>query len=271
MSVNTEAAVAFINEFGTDLERTCIVLTLGGTRPTTELVDTLFAAEQREDGSWAPEWAPDYGSLDATCDRLKVSEWLGVPNTAKALDSAVGFIMSKQREDGSWQEDDAIAGRAPEYLDPGNADATFYVTAYCAYWMMSLAQFAPSTRRAANYLQGVHDMDGHPGGAPLKAHWLSAASLHRFGDQERSAAIMSFLNRNINDSTASDILGAMCATLYVSGVATDQPVLLRALDMLEERQQEDGRWTSDESESNDPFVTFTAMRALKLGGRVNIE
>jgi hypothetical protein len=82
------------------------------------LLHSLCLAGQREDGGWPPPWTHEYSSLDATCFRLAQGEGLGIGFLEPAFAHAAAFLRARQRQDGSWEEDEALAAVTPSWVKP---------------------------------------------------------------------------------------------------------------------------------------------------------
>ena len=78
--VNEEKAIEFIRHNGNPLAEAQLDWILQRTRPSYAVTFKLFE-DQRHDGSFAPFWAPDNSSIDATCYRLAQAEGLGLNYT----------------------------------------------------------------------------------------------------------------------------------------------------------------------------------------------
>ena len=70
-------AISFVESRGDQAELARLRALLSGTATPDTVVDAVLDG-QREDGGWAPFWAPNYSGLDATCFRLALAEQLGV-------------------------------------------------------------------------------------------------------------------------------------------------------------------------------------------------
>jgi squalene cyclase len=130
--IHIQSAAAFVNSHGDATEQARLRYLLNGERPSQAAVNTLLAG-QREDGGWAPFWAPAYSSLDATCFHLAQAEQLGltiaITNSEPAIGRALGFLTQRQRASGRWAEDESVTDLAPPWAKPGETSATLYLTA----------------------------------------------------------------------------------------------------------------------------------------------
>src|SRR5947209_19513546 len=105
--MNIQAAIAFVRVNGDSVEQARLDYLLSGEPPDPAIVRQLFAG-QRADGGWSPFWASDYSSLDATCFRLAQAEQFGMTGKEPAVRDALAFLAQRQRDDGSWEEDEHV-------------------------------------------------------------------------------------------------------------------------------------------------------------------
>ena len=87
------AAVAYVNERGTAVERARLRYLLHGESAPAD-VREQFERGQRGDGGWSPPWAGDYSSVDATCFQLAQADQLGLDRRAPLFIDAVRFLAA---------------------------------------------------------------------------------------------------------------------------------------------------------------------------------
>lgn len=259
--MNLGKAVDFVKQSGNEVELARLDYLLTGKRPSQEVVDKFFTG-QRSDGGWAPFWAGDYSSVDATCFRLAQAEQLGIGKAEMAVERAVHFLAQRQTANGSWQEDEKVSDLAPPWAKPGDLTATLYLTANCALWLALLSNDRDKALGAAGYLYRHLDESGKLPGY-LQTHWLAAALWQKLAWQEAAERVSAYLGGKLTDLAASD-LSWLITTLCATGVEADHPLLEVAAALLEPAQQSDGRWASEDGPGQDVHVTLEALRALRL-------
>src|SRR5262245_31688060 len=198
MPVDFERAVAFVREQGDEFDHARLDLLLGeGTLMAPEQ-EQRFLAGQRRDGGWPPFWAPEYSSLDATCYRLSQGEGLQLGFFHPAFARAADFLRSRQRSDGSWEEDDAVREVAPLWARPGELAPRLYLTANCGWWLANASLGGAfvttdeAAKRAGAYLERHLAQDGmFP--SFLHAHWLAAGLWIRLGRDDLSQSVLDYL------------------------------------------------------------------------------
>jgi hypothetical protein len=260
---NIQAAIAFIRANGGSVEQARLDYLLNGEYPNPAIVQQLFAG-QRADGGWNPFWAPDYSSLDATCFRLAQAEQFGMTAQEPALRDALTFLAQRQRDDGSWEEDEHVAELTPPWATPGNMAARLYLTANCAFWLATLMETPVNTSLAADYLQNHLDSNGQ---LPtfLHAHWLAGGLWHRLGRKE-AKRIFNYLEQQLPALPASN-LAWLLSTLLLAGVQLSESIIEQAASLLEQLQEQDGRWMSEDGPERDVHATLEALHVLRLCGR----
>jgi len=251
-------AMAFVRTHGTALARAHLARLCGDASLVPE-ARRILAGEQRSDGGWAPPWAPDASSVDATCFRLAQAEQAGLRHDA-FVRRATAFLAARQHTDGYVEEDATLAFAAPPWATPGDMQARIYLTANAGYCLNALGGDSGSVTRAVAWLRSRVPADGHLPSF-LHAHWLAAGLLHGAGAGDVAARIMTYLDGRLDDLEPSH-LAWLLVTLRGAGVAPDAPLLAGAMTRLAARQELDGRWPSEDGPAQDAGVTLEALRAL---------
>jgi hypothetical protein len=270
MPADYERAVAFILAHGGDIERFALNQLAGASYRfslAAVKVERQLLAGQRPDGGWAPFWASDYSSLDATCYRLAQAETAGLPLPQEALE----FLHSRQKPDGSWEEDESVHDLAPPWATPGDLTARLYLTANCGWWLINGMEhgaqgYEDQAARAGAYLEGHLAEDGSLPSF-LQTHWLAAALWIRLEEgqpelPEQAKRTLDYLATQLDDETPAGALGWMLTTLAPLGVPPEHPAIVKAVAVLSEKQRPDGGWTSEDGPERDAWVTTQALRAL---------
>lgn len=262
-------AIDFVRSHGTALEQARLNLLMGSRDGIPAAVAELEKG-QRPDGGWAPFWAQDASSVDATCFRLAQCEQLGLTTNAM-IRGAVAFLAIRQQQDGSMEEQPDLASVAPPWAAPGDVAAQIYLTANAGYW---IRHYQPSNPALARIHQFLTSHIGPHGRVPsfLHAHWLTAGLLYGLGAKPSAQQIMDGLRARLSELEASNFAW-MINCLCVMGVAPDAPVIADSLSALEALQQDDGRWSGEDGEGQDVHTTLETLRAIsfvrplpKLGG-----
>jgi hypothetical protein len=270
MPPDYERAVAFLLAHGSGVERYAL-----NRREDKNLYETPSSSEierqlldgQRADGGWAPLWASDYSSLDATCYRLAQAETAQVSVPPGALE----FLRSRQRPDGSWEEDESARDLAPPWVRPGDLAGRLYLTANCGWWLINgMAHgeqgYADEAARAGAHLERHQTGDGSLPSF-LQTQWLAAALWIRleWGQPdlpEQATHTLDYLATQLDGETPAGALGWMLTTLAPLGVPAEHPAIVKGLALLSEQQRPDGGWTSEDGSARNAWVTLQALLAL---------
>jgi hypothetical protein len=270
MPADYERAVAFILAHGSGVELHALNELAGANlydAPSSSKVKQHLLEGQRPDGGWAPFWATDYSSLDATCYRLARAEvaHLSLPQTA------LEFLRSRQHLDGSCEEDESVRDLTPPWTKPGDLTARLYLTAHCGWWLINGREhgaqgYEDEATRASAYLE---ERQAENGSLPsfLQTHWLAAALWIRleWGQPdvpEQAMRALDYLATQLDDETPAGALGWMLTTLAPLGVPREHPAITKAVALLSEQQRLDGGWTSEDGPERDAWVAMQALLAL---------
>jgi len=262
--MNIEKAIQFVKNNGNEVEQARLNYILTNERPSEKIIADLFA-HQQSDGGWSPFWADDYSSLDATCFRLAQAEQLGITQSEITVRRALNFLSQRQSPDGSWEEEMKVVDLAPPWAKPGDLSAKLYLTSNCGLWLALLGNPDNRASKAAEYLQTHLDQDGHLPSF-LHAHWLAGGLWHKL-DWQASTHTFEYLNKRIGDLATSN-LSWLITTLCAAEVPISHHLVIKAVSLLEQSQQDDGYWESEDGSSQNVHSTLEAIRALSLCGRV---
>jgi hypothetical protein len=269
--VDIDAAVGFVVARGDAVDRARLSSLRSSVSPPEDVIANVEAG-QLANGGW-PAGDLTVASIDATCFRLAEIDdlnGLGRPAAKRALT----FLANRQRLDGSWEEDQALAESAPPWARPGDPEARFYLTANAAFWL-SVASIGgavepaldppPYDTQLTRAAQAIRDALDDSGAWPgfLISGWLAAAVLHRTEWFYESARIQFTLAERVDTMSAADVAW-MLAALRRVGAGTDESLMAAARRRLDETQRSDGAWPSDDAPAFDVHTTLTALRALLL-------
>ena len=234
--------------------------------PTPEIIAKVEMGQSPE-GGWPAFWGGDVPSLDATCFRLAELDDLGAIERPAAR-AAIDWLASRQRPDGGWQEDDSLADTAPPWAQPGDPEATLYLTANVGFWLAVAgapsSEVNPHAEVLARATQAFRSAMRPDGTWPsfLVAGWLGAAMMFQTGWFYESAQIQVILAERIPEMSAADVAW-MSAALRRAGLSPDDFVLAAARKRLTETQRPDGGWPSDDGDAFDVHTTLAAIRGMR--------
>jgi hypothetical protein len=264
------AAAQIVEQRGDAAERARLRYMLAGEPASAEAVRQALAG-QRADGGWQAAWAPDYSSLDATCQRLARAEQLGLGTGEPAVMRALLCLAQRQQGDGAWEEDPEVDSMAPAWDKPGNREARLYLTANCGYWLARAARpgagsLRESAVRASGYLDTYLDSRGRlPSFLPT--HWLAAGLWHCLDHRGLADNVYAFLEGRVPEMPASSLAWLIIALRGV-GLEAGHSLVLSGAMRLAGLQAGDGRWPSEDGPGGDVSATLDALYALKRAEKI---
>ncbi len=200
---------------------------------------------------------------------------LGDLEESKALIGKItNFLEKNQNSDGSWNENTDLLKipDLPAWLNPENKDARLLTTALCVYIMSIEKPGSSVTQKGISYLKKHQLSDGSFKGFIHTAWIAGAALLGYYGTfyavgREMALIIDDILDQDHSGSTISWI----ALSLIFAGFTSDSlPVLSRALDLLQQSQQKDGLWTS-EDQGREIETTVDCLITLDLGKKIRLK
>jgi len=268
--VDIDAAIGFVVARGDQVDRARLSW-LRSELPAHPDMIAKVEMGQTASGGWPAFWGGDQPSIDATCFRLAELDDLGALDRDAAR-GAVRWLASRQRRDGTWQEDESLASSAPSWAKPGDPEASLYLTANAGFWLTVAGPPIPApspeatthaevVARATQAFRAALRPDGSwP--SFLVAGWLGGAMLYHAGWFYESAQIQLRLTDRIPDMSAADVAWLAAAFRRV-GLSPLDGVLEAARLRLGQTQRTDGGWASDDGEAFDVHTTLAAIRGLR--------
>jgi hypothetical protein len=273
--VDIDGAIGFVVAHGDQVDRARLSWLRSAVPPQPDL---LAKAEmgQAPEGGWPAFWGGDRASIDATCFRLSELDDLGAldrPPARRALD----WLATRQRPDGTWEEDETLADSAPPWAQPGDPEARLYLTANAGFWLavggsigspgpgsLSGPDPSPYAEVVARATQTFRASMREDGSWPsyLIAGWLGGALLFHAGWYYEAAQIQVLLAERVPDMTPADVAWLAVAFRRV-GMSADDSLMVAARKRLTETQRTDGGWPSDDGPAFDVHTTLAAIRAVR--------
>jgi hypothetical protein len=261
--VDIDRAIGFVVAHGDTVNRARLSWLRTGAPPAPEvIVDAEIG--QVPSGGWPAFWASDVASIDATCFRLAELDDLGALGRPAAR-AALDWLVSRQRPDGTWEEDESLAGDAPPWAMPGDSEATLYQTAHAGFWLaVTGAEIHPHVGAVQNAARALMHRLRPDGTWPsfLAAGWLSAAVLYDQGLFYESARIQAVLGERLPGMAPADV-AAMTATLRRVGIAANEWLVMAAMRRLADTQRSDGGWSNDAGSDFEVHTALTVIRACR--------
>jgi len=272
--VDIDAAIGYVVAHGDPVDRARLSYLRTGALAPPEVIEKTDSG-QMSGGGWPAFLGGDVASVDATCFRLMELDDLGALGQPAGT-RGLAWLVSVQRADGSWEEDEALASDAPPWARPGDPEARLYLTSLAGYWLTvaALANPAPAVaglsdrpevpqpaRTAAELILTEVRPDG-TWPSFLATGWYAAAVLHEHQYFYESARIQLVLGDRLAGMSPADV-AAMAAALRRVGIAQSDWLLAAARKRLAQTQRSDGGWPSDDGPAFDVHTTLTAIRACR--------
>jgi hypothetical protein len=268
--VDIDSAIGFVVARGDQVDRARLSWLRSELPPSPDMVDKVEMG-QSTGGGWPAFWGGDKPSIDATCFRLAELDDLGALERPAAR-AAIAWLATRQRPDGTWQEDESLAGTAPPWATPGDPEATIYLTANAGFWLCvagppvplpspEASQHAEVLARATQAFRAALRPDG-TWPSFLVAGWLGAAMLFKTGWFYEAAQIQVVLANRMPEMSAADVAW-LSASFRRVGLSNEDFVLQKARARLAETQRSDGGWPSDDGDAFDVHTTLAAIRGMR--------
>jgi len=267
--VDIDGAIRYVIAQGDPVERARLSFLRTGAPPPPHIIERIGAG-QTASGGWPASGDGTVPSVDATCFRLGELDDLGGLHGPE-VERALAWLATAQRADGTWQEDESLAGEAPEWARPGDPEATLYLTALAGFWLtvadveadpyhQSPPRYAPQLQAAARFVVAQLRPDGSwP--SFLAAGWHAAGLLHEQQFFYESARVQLVLGDRMDDMSPAETANMAAALRRVN--LGDDWLLQSARKRLAETQRTDGGWDSDEGPLFDVNTTLTVIRACR--------
>lgn len=256
--MNREKAIQFVQKNGSDLEQARLQYLLHKERPSPAIIQQL-CNPQRDDGGFAPFWAPDYSSIDTTCYWLALAEQLGIGIAEPAVAHALRFLEKNQKKNGRFTEGLSVVDSAPPWAAPGDLAAELYLTANAGFWLAYFG-FAKAALQSAHFLRTHLDDNANKLPSFAQTHWLACGLAWQLNvhDLIESLEPRLYLYARLPQSTND--LAWMLTTLLCADYKAEHDIISTGLKQLVKMQKADGRFPSDEGQ--DVHTTLEALRVL---------
>jgi hypothetical protein len=258
---NLPLAVAYIRKHATPIELARLWRIVGESDAVLE-AEQQVAALQNPDGGWPyRQEAGQPSSLAATHHTLTWLGELGLRPGAIAQ-RGLDYLLSTQQPDGSWHESASIlALHPPDWMSPANDRATAYLTADSAYHLaLGRSPELDAVGNACTYLYQLELDEQYP-----QTIWSIGAlfTIVEGADSEVAQAAQGYLERRLDRTWDAGTLAWLLNTYLNAGISPSMPILVKARALLEQMQQANGSFSSEEGEGFALDVTIQAVRALQ--------
>jgi hypothetical protein len=266
--IDMNAAVTFVERHGTDLECARLRQVLYGTKPDPRVVRP-FTQRQSEDGGFPFGMvAGNPSTVSHTLNGLHWLDELGMLASDPA-DRALRFLLARQKPDGGWDEDPAIAEFGPPpWAEPGVLRARLYLTALAAFWL-GVMDDAPrlAFQRALDFLAAHQREDGKFTGF-MHTTWIATSVFAMTGVHYQEVVDRGIAALSAEPLTAwvdSQICWAL-ECFAKAGLPKAHPFVADCLTELADRQVPKGGWVSEDGAARSAAATIGVLKILKHYG-----
>lgn len=261
-------ALSYVREHGNERERALLKVLLRHELSDADL--SAITQYQNPDGGFrAVEVAGDSSLVGATAAAVIYLCSLGAQEFGMTQ-AAADFLLHRQRPDGRWGEDPALAGAGlPMYYAPGSQDVEAWETAAACVALSALG-LPLDHRPATGWLAKRPCLRGQAPAIPIEAPLLYAA-FHRTeaaGSHHRDAARRAAQALDMRGRDTWELPFAVLSMRLV-GLPADDMVVAAWCDELEGRQSPGGAFS--QRGEPDGIMTVYALAALDLAGRVTLD
>lgn len=239
-----------------------------------EVIEAL-AVNQRDDGGWTrtdKDFQGDLSIITAAFVALQWLSWIGDRDSSVMLNT-LDFLRRTQRDDGSWDEPDAIVDfNPPFWMLPGRYGNQVWLTAaLCCKLMESGLQHEVDFAKAVNFVRRGWNGKRFPD--YNHTHWMALPLFHIHGSGNGTdEQIVSGCRRILYDTVEQgkgdpgDVISIAHASHLAGDVAEDLFEL--SLASVTGNQQEDGGWITGHGEEHRASFTVEALFLFRKIGLV---
>lgn len=271
--IDPDKAVAFVRE-SNDPALSSVAGFSTGACSRGEVIEAL-AVNQRDDGGWTrtdKDFQGDLSIITATFVAFQWLNWIGDRNSQVLLDT-LDFLRRTQREDGSWDEPEAIVDfNPPFWMLPGRYGNQVWLTsALCCKLLESGLQHAVDFARAVDFVRGGWNGERFPD--YNHTHWMALPLFHLHGsgdstDEQIVIGCKEILCHAVEEGKGDpgDIISIAHASRLAGDVAKDLFEL--SLASVTGNQQEDGGWITGHGEEHRASFTVEALFLFRKIGLI---
>lgn len=263
-TIDLKRAVQFIESKGAPADKARLRTILHGAEPDAVILRPLFDLQNNDGGFPSRPRPGNVSSVDATLTTLwRLDGWGLFPSPA--AEKALAFLITQQREDGSWDENPALPriDLAP-WIIPGDYNTRVYLTAYSAFWLgLTPHRKQPAFQQAAGYLAVQQEGSGKLPGFSHSS-WIGAGVFFLGGEPFRRNAEngLAYLSAIPFSEWEDSQLAWAVDCLRRAGLPVETPWISTALEQLSQRQNEEGSWVSEDGPSYTIAATLEVIRVF---------
>ncbi|MFW9975865.1 MAG: prenyltransferase/squalene oxidase repeat-containing protein [Candidatus Thorarchaeota archaeon] len=262
--IDLEKTSAFIKGLEDEILTARMSAIVENRKPSRQLLEKIELL-RKSDGGFA-FWEQDVSSITST---LNVVGWLDdfSLRAGSLVERTFDFLLEHQREDGGWDEIEEIRDfEPPPYMMPGELNTRTWLTAFCAHWFIRFGRAEPLGTKGcpAKFLMRHVKPSGLISGY-LYASWdaLVMFNYHPGPESEEFRKLLSGVRRHFKPTEHDGADFAwLLRCLRDIGLNKKDELVSRATSILEELQEPNGSWASQEGEEFIGMTTLDVIRVL---------
>jgi hypothetical protein len=258
-------SVAFIEENGTDLETARLRHILYSEKPDPKVIQS-FRKLQKEDGGFSYGlFEGNPSALNSTHGALLRLDELGMLKSSSAT-RAIEYLLDKQKDDGGWEEDQAISEyNPPSWMSPGNLWARIYLSAQGGFWLEAGGVTNHTAfPKALDFLRKHQQETGWFEGF-LHSTWIATSIFLIAGEQYAEIAkkgMKALLTKPLSGWVDSQISWAL-ECFAKAGLPNDEPFVKESLAALNERRGAEGKCNAEDNQANTVGSVIIVLKVFK--------
>jgi hypothetical protein len=261
MKIDIEKAAAFVYQNGDEIQKARLDAILKKRKPSDDIVKSIEELQNPDGGFPYKQVRGELSTLNNTEGMLVWLDDLG------CLRSDIGkrafhFLLTMQKEDGSWDENPEISKyNPPPWMVHGDRRSIIYHTAYCSFWLgvggwKESVQFNKGYRFLKDCQNEVGKIEGF-----LHNSWIgiSVFAMESGWESVKVRKGITYLE-SVKGWEPSQI-SWMLWCFVIAHIPKENPFAARMLHELPLRQRLDGSFAS---EDGDEFAVNATIEALKV-------
>ncbi len=263
--VNINLAISYVKQNGNELDRARLKGILLKTPPAVDIIQKLQTL-QNPDGGFS-YWTKECSTI---FDTVYLLAWLDDLQlmTGELIDNAFKFLISQQKDDGSWDEVSEVENYDSEFsLKPGELETRVFLTAFSSHWFVRFDRSEPPEAKGcpveflkANITESGLILDDQ------QATWDSLVlfSYYPGRDSDLFKETLEIIEKKFTpeELTGSSLAYLLCS-LRDAKLEAFHPLVNLCTDELNQKQRNDGSWESEYGEEYSASATVDALRVMK--------
>ena len=266
MKVDLDKALRFIYQYGNEIDIARLNAIFKNEIYNTEVL-SFFANLQNSDGGFPYKQIKGYYSTIS--DTEYIFTWLEDLNMINTVifKKALSFIAGRQKEDGSWDENAKILEyNPPNWMKPGSRSAIIFNTANSIFWfLIHGTRYNTLISKGYNFLLSYQKSNGKFEGF-IHNTWLgvSVFGILEGWKSERVKRGLDYLSRIPSNQWITSQITWMLWNFVLAGIPKDNPFIKQMLKKIDNKQNNNGSFLSEDGNQYSANATIEVMKILKM-------